>query len=111
MVRVKVTMLHDSRSNEYSFALGETIYSNAVGSLNFEPNSPPFTADSVCWVASMTKLVVAVSVMQLVEKGKIGINDDVGKVIPVLANKEVLEGFDDDGKPIFAKATRPVTLR
>jgi len=59
----------------------------------------------------MTKLVTAVSVMQLVEKGKVGINDDLGKLIPELANKEIIKGFGDDGKPIFTKATRPVTLR
>ena len=59
----------------------------------------------------MSKLVTAVSVMQLVEKGKVGINNDLGKLIPELANKQIIKGFEDDGKPIFTKATRPVTLR
>jgi CubicO group peptidase (beta-lactamase class C family) len=59
----------------------------------------------------MTKLLTAVSVMQLVEKGKVGLDDDLGKLIPELSNVEVLKGFDDDGKPIMEKKTRPITLR
>ena len=59
----------------------------------------------------MTKLLTAVSAMQLVEKGKIGLDDDLGKVIPQLSKIEVLKGFDDDGKPIVEKKTKPITLR
>ena len=49
--------------------------------------------------------------MQLVEKGKIGLDDDLGKAIPQLSKIEVLKGFDDDGKPIMEKKTKPITLR
>lgn len=59
----------------------------------------------------MTKLLTAVSAMQLVEKGKIGLDDDLGKVISQLSKIEVLKGFDDDGKPIMEKKTKPITLR
>ena len=43
---------------------------NISGKLNFESESPQFDADSVCWTASMTKLLTTVSVMQLMEKHK-----------------------------------------
>ena len=59
----------------------------------------------------MTKLLTAVSVMQLVEKGKIGLDDDLGRLIPQLSKIEVLKGFDDDGKPIMEKKNKPITLR
>lgn len=60
----------------------------------------------------MTKLLTAVSVMQLVEKGKLGLNDDLGELIPQLSKVEVLKGFDDDdGEPIMEKKTKPITLR
>jgi CubicO group peptidase (beta-lactamase class C family) len=59
----------------------------------------------------MTKVLTAVSVMQLVEKGKVGLDDDLGKLVPELSTVEVLKGFDDDGKPIMEKKTKPVTLR
>jgi Beta-lactamase len=94
-----------------SAIVGKTLYSNARGKLNFESESAPFTTDSVCWIASMTKLVTAVSVMQLVEKGMIGLNDDLGKLIPQFSNIEVLKGFDDDGNPIMEKKAKPITLR
>jgi CubicO group peptidase (beta-lactamase class C family) len=59
----------------------------------------------------MTKLLVTVSVMQLVEKGVIGLEDDVGKVVPQLSNMDVLKGFSDDGTPIMEKQNKPMTLR
>ncbi|KAF2494978.1 putative transesterase [Lophium mytilinum] len=90
---------------------GDTMYANAVGSLTLEEGSPPFSLDSVCWVASMTKLYTAVAVMQLVEKGVIDLDDDVGELIPDLANKQVLKGFRRDKTPILKKSTKPITLR
>lgn len=105
--RLRVTC---PRSYQY-FQLGETLYSNAFGKLNFESNSPPFTANSVCWVASLTKLMTAVSAMQLVEKGMIGLDDDMGKICPQLSNKDVLKGFEENGKPILEKQSKPISLR
>jgi CubicO group peptidase (beta-lactamase class C family) len=76
-----------------------------------DADSPPFTGDAVCWVASLTKLVTAISAMQLVEKGTIGLDDDVRSVVPELSNKDILKGFDNDGKAILVKQTKPITLR
>ena len=90
--------------------LGKELYNNALGKLNYDSESPPFTADSVCWIASMTKLLTAVSIMQLVEKGEIGIEDDLGALVPQLSNVEILKGFEADGKPIMEKKTKPLTL-
>jgi CubicO group peptidase (beta-lactamase class C family) len=59
----------------------------------------------------MTKLLTAVSVMQLVEKGMVGLNDDLGVLIPQLSKVEILKGFDDNEQPIMEKKTKPITLR
>jgi CubicO group peptidase (beta-lactamase class C family) len=59
----------------------------------------------------MTKLVTAVAVMQIVEKGLVGLDDDLGKIVPQLSNMDILEGFGEDGKPILTKQTKLVTLR
>jgi CubicO group peptidase (beta-lactamase class C family) len=59
----------------------------------------------------MTKLVTALCAMQLVEKGAIGLDDDLGSLIPELAHPQILQGFDDDDKPILKTATKSVTLR
>ncbi|CAI7587620.1 unnamed protein product [Penicillium bialowiezense] len=49
------------------------------------------TSDSLCWIASMTKLVTAVAVMQLVERGLISLDDNVCEIIPELKNMKVFE--------------------
>jgi CubicO group peptidase (beta-lactamase class C family) len=51
----------------------------------------------------MIKLLTAVSIVQLVEKGKVGLGDNLGKVVPRLLNIEVPKSFGDDGKPITEK--------
>jgi CubicO group peptidase (beta-lactamase class C family) len=82
-----------------------------LGNLNFKTDSPSFNLDSVFSAMSLTKLVSAISVMQLVEKGMISLDADVGEVVPELAHKEIIHGFQEDGKPILTKATKPLTLR
>lgn len=59
----------------------------------------------------MTKLQVAVSIMQLVEQGRIGLDDDLGQHLPELADVQVLDGFDGEGQPILTPKTKPITLR
>jgi CubicO group peptidase (beta-lactamase class C family) len=65
----------------------------------------------VVWIASMTKAATAVAVMQLVERGKLALDSPASDIVPELATKGVLEGFDSSGKPITRKPKRPVTLR
>lgn len=90
---------------------GETLYSSAAGNLTFQKDSPSFDQDSVCWVASLTKLVTAVAVMQLVERGLVGLDDDVAGLVPALVGVDVVKEVDEDGVPRLAKATRALTLR
>lgn len=67
--------------------------------------------DTVCQIASMTKAVVAVAAMQLVEQGRLALEAPVGALLPELAAPEVLTGFAEDGAPITRPAARPITLR
>ena len=82
-----------------------------AGQADFGEGSPPFTGRSLCWIASMTKLMVVVSIMQLVEQGKVDLDSDAGEHVPELAGVKVLDGFDDEGQPILKARTKPVTLR
>lgn len=59
----------------------------------------------------MTKVVTAVAAMQAVERGLIGLDDDVRPLLPELAGAQILRGFDEEGKPILEKNTHPITLR
>ena len=69
------------------------------------------TADSVFWIASMTKAVTAAGAMQLVEQGKLSLDEPIGKLLPDLASPQVLEGFDAQGEPKLRPASKPITLR
>ena len=59
----------------------------------------------------MTKLITSVAALQIVDQGHIGLDDDVGSVIPDLKGLDILEGFDENGLPKISKQTIPVTLR
>jgi CubicO group peptidase (beta-lactamase class C family) len=59
----------------------------------------------------MTKAVTAAAAMQLVEQGKLALDEPIGKVLPDLAAPMVLEGFDEQGEPQLRAAKRPITLR
>jgi CubicO group peptidase (beta-lactamase class C family) len=65
----------------------------------------------VFWIASMTKAITAAAAMQLVEQGKLSLEEPIGKLLPDLAAPQVLEGFDDKGEPKLRAATKPITLR
>jgi methyl acetate hydrolase len=69
------------------------------------------TLDTVFWIASMTKAVTSVAAMQLVEQGKLELDEPLGNRLPELAAPQVLEGFDAEGAPRLRPAKRPITLR
>jgi methyl acetate hydrolase len=69
------------------------------------------TPDTVFRIASMTKAVTGVAAMQCVERGRLSLDQPAGEIVPELAEPQVLEGFDADGKPRLRPARRKVTLR
>lgn len=77
----------------------------------FEGGAGLLRPDSVIWIASMTKAVTGAAAMQLVERGKLALDGAASDIVPELATKGVLEGFDASGKPIARKPRRPITLR
>ncbi|RYP89707.1 hypothetical protein DL770_004174 [Monosporascus sp. CRB-9-2] len=87
------------------------LYSRAAGRLGFEPTSPAYTVESMSWIASMTKLITATCMLQLVEAGLIALDDDIRPKVPQLGSLQILRGFDRDDKPILQENTKPMTLR
>lgn len=85
-------------------------YSRALGVADVASGAP-MAVDTLAQIASMTKALVSVGAMQLVEQGRLSLDDDIGTVLPELANPQVLEGFGADGQPQTRAAKRPVTLR
>jgi CubicO group peptidase (beta-lactamase class C family) len=67
--------------------------------------------DTPFWLASMTKAVTSVAAMQLVEQGRLALDEPIRDLLPELADPKVLTGFDDRGAAITRPAIRPITLR
>jgi methyl acetate hydrolase len=86
------------------------IYEGAFGKRDLAKGTD-MTVDSVFWIASMTKALTGTAAMQLVEQGKLKLDEPISKVLPDLAAAQVLEGFDDKGQPKLRPAKRPITLR
>jgi methyl acetate hydrolase len=88
----------------------EVIYQGAFGKRDLSKDDA-MTLDSVFWIASMTKAITTAAGMQLVEQGKLSLDEPIGKVLPDLASPQVLEGFDAKGEPKLRAAKKPITLR
>ncbi|KAJ5377954.1 uncharacterized protein N7496_005363 [Penicillium cataractarum] len=79
---------------------GKRIYSRASGRTKTDTqDAEPLGFDALYWVASMTKLVTAVSIMQLVERGVLSLDEDVRKRVPELANIQILGGMKQGDPP------------
>jgi CubicO group peptidase (beta-lactamase class C family) len=89
---------------------GEILYQGAHG-LRSLRTGVPMTLDTVFWYASMTKALVAAGAMQLVERGRIELDEPIGRHVPELAEIKVMDGYDADGRLRLRDPKRPITLR
>jgi CubicO group peptidase (beta-lactamase class C family) len=86
-----------------------TLYEGVYGRLRVESDEPA-RADTMFWIASMTKAVVSVAALQLIERGELELEQPVTDILPAFGELPILDGFDLD-VPRVREATRPVTLR
>jgi hypothetical protein len=85
---------------------GKTLAAHASGK-RAPTSDDPMTLDTVFWIASCTKMITGLACMQLVEQGKISLDDhqQVYKLCPELEKIKVLQ----DGKLVDRKGD--ITLR
>ena len=88
----------------------EILYQRAFG-WRESSAATPMTMDTVFMTASMTKTVTSVAAMQLVEQGRLSLDEPLERLVPDFANPMVLEGFDERGAPRLRAASKPITLR
>jgi len=67
---------------------GRVAYVNAQGVMDLD-SKQPMSSSSMFRIASMTKPVVGVGIMMMVEEGKLRINDPVSRYIPEFRNMKV----------------------
>ena len=96
------------------------VASNTTGSFSYQKAfghtaaGQPVREDSMMWIASCTKLMTSVAALQQVERGRIGLDDDLKDLLPELAACEVLVGFEEaecEGRPKYEGRKGAITLR
>ncbi len=71
-----------------------------------------YQKDDIFRLASMTKAVTTISILQLFEKGKLGLDDPIFYYIPAFAKPQVLDTFNEaDSSYTAIPAKRPITIR
>lgn len=87
---------------------GHVVYHKSFGSVAGEE----VENNDIYRLASMTKAVTSVAIMQLVENGKIDLDDPVSKYISSFENQVVLDEFDPkDSTYTTVPVEKPVTIR
>ena len=87
------------------------LYQGAFGVADVSTGRP-LAADALFRIASMTKAITSVALMQLVEQGRIGLDDPAEKYLPEVANQKVIESFDTvTGAYGSARRPRPPPVR
>ena len=87
---------------------GKLVYYEAVGWRDKDANAP-MTKDAIFSIASMTKPMSSVALMQLFEEGRVLVSDPVGKHLPMLANMRVAPDPDKPGETV--PAVRQMTVQ
>ena len=88
---------------------GRLVYANGSGYADRERDHP--VEPGTIWrIYSMTKPVVALAALRLLEEGHFDLDDEVSRWIPSFAEPRVFAGGTAEA-PELAPATRPVTVR
>jgi CubicO group peptidase (beta-lactamase class C family) len=87
-----------------------TLYEGAFG-VRAQGAAAKMSVDTVFRIASMVKLLTSVAALQLVEQGRLQLDEPAANIDPALAALPVLTGFDAKGAPQLRPARKPVTLR
>jgi len=87
---------------------GQVGWFEALGGQN--PASPtPMALDTIFRIFSMTKPIVSIGIMMLLEDGHLLLSDPVSKFIPEFAQQRV--GVENNGKLELVPLARPITLQ
>lgn len=89
---------------------GTVLYNRVFGERRIG-SGQAMTEDTVFWIASMTKAITCVGMLQLIEQGKAAMDQPAAELLPALANPQLLTGFDPGGKPELRTASTPITIR
>lgn len=85
------------------------VYEGTAGVLSVGGDAP-VTPETLFRIASMTKALTSVAALQLIEQGRLRLDQTVASVIPAFGDLQLLEGFDGD-QPRLRKLSREPTIQ
>jgi CubicO group peptidase (beta-lactamase class C family) len=89
----------------------KVIYKSAVG-FNSISNRDTLLIDDIFNIASMTKAITSVVIMQLYEQGRIGLDDEAKKYLPEIGGMEVISNFNTTDTSFTTRpVVHPITIR
>ncbi len=90
---------------------GKVLAAGVSGYRDLE-NKTPVELNTVFWIASCTKMVTSIALMQLVERGAVDLDDAeaVKRVLPEIAATKVLKDGKEEEQSA-EKGAKPITLR
>jgi CubicO group peptidase (beta-lactamase class C family) len=89
---------------------GKPVYEHAVGWRDKEAGQK-MTMDTIFRIASQSKALTSVAILDLMEEGKLTVNDRAGKWIPTFANTTVLTKAENGTTWTTVPGKRPITIR
>ncbi|KAJ4303021.1 hypothetical protein N0V90_001912 [Kalmusia sp. IMI 367209] len=89
---------------------GQELFSRVAGYDSLSPDSSPLREDAVLKVASATKLITSIALLQCVDNGLIGLDEPLTKILPEFVDKSILTEVSGTNFT-FEKSKTPITAR
>lgn len=89
---------------------GEIVWHKALGMNDLEQQKP-LEKNSIYFLQSMTKPIVSVAILQLIEKGILKLDDAVENYLPKIATLGVINDINSGIKGETVPQTSPITIR
>lgn len=89
----------------------QVVYYKGSGYSNLS-SKKPMQADAIFRIMSQTKAITSLGIMQLFERGKLGLDQHISDFIPEYKNPKVIKSFNSlDSSFTTIEATREITFR
>lgn len=108
IINSEIQLKNISGGVAYVIHSNKVVLDKAYGYANLASHIPMHT-NSIFRIASQTKAIVSIGLLQLVAQHKISLNDPIEKYIPAFANQKVAT-FENDSIKLIDR-TRSITIR
>jgi CubicO group peptidase (beta-lactamase class C family) len=88
---------------------GEIVYLEAQGEMDLAPGRP-FQSDTIYWLASLTKPIVAAAALILIDEGKLALSDEIADHLPEFAAPPKVRVWDRPPPPVMPFGPPPDDL-